>query len=401
MRDKNILLSIGILVAGKKKDVWKCLDSLGHLRERVPCELIITDTGCDEETHNRLAEYADILLDFEWCNDFSAARNTGIRAAHGKWFMFIDDDEWFENTAGLEKFFTGGKYKRYGSGAYKIRNYKDFEGREYLDSWITRLFKLKSDTRFESRIHEMIVPFEGPTAQIDDFVHHFGYLYRTEEEAHAHYLRNKVLLEEMIREDPGNLRWHVHLVQEYMTHGDYEPMLEASKAGLKAAHGNLKPEDRVLLGTFYGGEYLSCYARGMLQEAYDACMEGLADERNTQMCRAFLSLMAAQYCVGEENMDAAQKHMEEYEKNRIWLKENPRQEFFQSNCAFIRNYDTDSNRGIAQRINASLLLDAAKRAIGAGARIEDVAPAIKRAVELDPKLAEDAKTALKGKNNSR
>ena len=41
---KDILLSILILVSGKKKEVWKCLDSLKSLRKNVPSELILTDT---------------------------------------------------------------------------------------------------------------------------------------------------------------------------------------------------------------------------------------------------------------------------------------------------------------------------------------------------------------------
>ena len=50
-------------------------------------------------------KYADQVLHFEWCDDFSAARTTGIDAAKGLWFMWIDSDEWIENPDSMIDFF--------------------------------------------------------------------------------------------------------------------------------------------------------------------------------------------------------------------------------------------------------------------------------------------------------
>ena len=48
MNDKSVVLSISILISGRE-EMRKCLDSLSPLMEKVSCELILVDTGCNEE----------------------------------------------------------------------------------------------------------------------------------------------------------------------------------------------------------------------------------------------------------------------------------------------------------------------------------------------------------------
>ena len=104
MQESNILLSISLLVSGRK-ETKKCLDSLRPLLDQIPSELILTDTGCDAETRALLEQYTDHILEFEWCKDFSKARNVGLKAARGEWFLYLDDDEWFEDTTEIVDFF--------------------------------------------------------------------------------------------------------------------------------------------------------------------------------------------------------------------------------------------------------------------------------------------------------
>ena len=95
---KHILLTISILISNRPDTVRKCLDSVQPLLKAVPSELILTDTGCGEQVRSIIEEYTNHIIQFKWCNDFSKARNVGLKQAKGKWFMFLDDDEWFEDT---------------------------------------------------------------------------------------------------------------------------------------------------------------------------------------------------------------------------------------------------------------------------------------------------------------
>ena len=99
------VLTISLLSSNRKDTIRKCLDSLNTLRERVDSELIIVDTGNNEEMRKIHEEYTDLIIPFTWCNDFSKARNVGLNAAKGEWFLYLDDDEWFIDTVDIEEFF--------------------------------------------------------------------------------------------------------------------------------------------------------------------------------------------------------------------------------------------------------------------------------------------------------
>ena len=94
MAQKKYILTISLLASNRKDTLPKTLASLKPLMDKVSSELIVVDTGCDEDLLEVVRKYTDKIIKFTWCNDFSKARNVGIENAQGDWFMFIDDDEW-------------------------------------------------------------------------------------------------------------------------------------------------------------------------------------------------------------------------------------------------------------------------------------------------------------------
>jgi len=90
------LLSIGIIFKNEIRCLERCLKSFQPLREAIPCEIVMADTGSIDGSRYVAERYADILFDFPWIDDFSAARNAVMDRCSGKWYLSIDADEWLD-----------------------------------------------------------------------------------------------------------------------------------------------------------------------------------------------------------------------------------------------------------------------------------------------------------------
>ena len=161
MNKNHILLSISMLISGRD-EMEKSLNSLLYFKNAFPTEIILVDTGCNAEQRALAEKYADKIINFTWCNDFAAARNVGLKEARGEWFMYLDDDEWFDNPVEIISFFTTGEYKKYKSASYEVRNYLDLEGKSFKTSYPSRMVRREKNTCFIGKIHEYINPFDIP-----------------------------------------------------------------------------------------------------------------------------------------------------------------------------------------------------------------------------------------------
>jgi glycosyltransferase involved in cell wall biosynthesis len=219
-----IRLTISLMVSNRIDTVRKCLSSLKPLLDALPSELIVVDTVGPERSDGSLAvarEFTDKIVRFEWCGDFAAARNAGLERARGEWFLFLDDDEWFEDVSEIINFLKT-EDGRYNTCLYRVRNYKDRGGRNYTDGYAERLVRRSDQLRFEDRIHERLVGTMGDLKTLDAFVHHYGYVFDSQEDFERHSLRNLNSLEKLLEERPGYLRAVVHLAQEYLRCREYE-----------------------------------------------------------------------------------------------------------------------------------------------------------------------------------
>lgn len=284
---KAPVLSISMLVSNGRTDtIKKCMDSLTSLRAAVPSELILVDTGCTDGAIEIAREYADRVISFSWCNDFSAARNAGLRACSGEWFLYLDDDEWFEDTSEIEQFFTSGDYKEYDGAWYLQRNYTDFEGNNYNDFCVGRMNRLTRETTFVGKIHEYLSPAPVKIKRFLAFVHHYGYVYQNEEERQKHLLRNLTLAEEAVAEHPEDIRMCCQLVQEYRSAGRFG---DAEKLCMDTLERKLYPDANPFLQYM-----LTCLPRilaeqGQLQKALETYIELEKTRKLTFLARLLCS----------------------------------------------------------------------------------------------------------------
>lgn len=215
--ENNPILTISILISDREDTVRKCLDSIQPLLQAVPSELILTDTGCGEKVRRIIEEYTEHIIDFTWIRDFSAARNAGLLEAKGKWFMYLDDDEWFEDVQDIIDFFVSGEEQNYSVACYFQRNYTNFKGTDYKDHSVDRILRRVDGLHFEHRVHEEYVGIDNSKKkQLNSYVHHYGYVISTEEQRIKKYMRNEELLQLECQEHPEDMRmWHQLILNQY------------------------------------------------------------------------------------------------------------------------------------------------------------------------------------------
>lgn len=84
-----VTFSLCMIVKNEEKNLARCLASLSDLMD----EIIIVDTGSNDRTKEIAAQYTNMLYDFEWNQDFSAARNFAFSKASMDYIYTADADE--------------------------------------------------------------------------------------------------------------------------------------------------------------------------------------------------------------------------------------------------------------------------------------------------------------------
>lgn len=229
----NIQLTISMLVSDRMETLGKCLASLKPLLRELDSELIVVFTGKNEETLELVRKYTSHIIPFTWCDDFAKARNAGLKEGRGEWFLYIDDDEWFEDTTEIIQFFKSGEYRQYQSAFYVARNYLDFQGKRYSDGGVGRMCRLTPETEFVFPIHENLIPLAEPCKHLSAFVHHYGYARKERfEEKDTRTSRNLPLLLEMYENNPTSPLCCMQLAQEYRSVSEFDSAVEYCRKGL-------------------------------------------------------------------------------------------------------------------------------------------------------------------------
>lgn len=262
-------LTISLLASNRPDTIRRCLDSLHDLMEAVPSELILVDTSKNSEIHEILLEYTDQVYEFEWCNDFAKARNVGLKKAKGEWFMFLDDDEWLVDVEEIIRFFRSSDYNKYACVDHRIRNFLDVDFKRYSECWVTRLYKIVPGSEFRSKVHEYYAPLEGVKKRLYALSYHSGYAFVSKEEQEAHFKRNSLLLFDMIKQEPTNIRWKMQLIQEYASMDKWEELENYCKENIEQLNASqFECVDAEACSIFAG--YV--YALGM-QEKHEQAIE--------------------------------------------------------------------------------------------------------------------------------
>lgn len=149
----GIKLSACLIVKNEQAHLDRCLASIEGLCD----EIVVVDTGSTDGTVEIAKKYGAKVGHFDWCDDFSAARNASLDLATGNWALWIDADE--ELTPESHNAIREALIRPHFGGYFvKIVNLMDddSDANQYVHTPV-RLFRLAPEIRFAGRIHEQVL----------------------------------------------------------------------------------------------------------------------------------------------------------------------------------------------------------------------------------------------------
>lgn len=148
-------ISLCMIVKNEEDVLARCLSSV----EGIFDEIIILDTGSQDKTKEIAAHYTKHVYDYQWIDDFSAARNASFQKASMDYIMWLDADDILlekDRLAMLEL------KKSLDSSIHMVMmKYHvafDGQGNPTMSYFRERLMKRDYGYRWQSPIHEVITP---------------------------------------------------------------------------------------------------------------------------------------------------------------------------------------------------------------------------------------------------
>ncbi|MEQ7049454.1 glycosyltransferase family 2 protein [Paenibacillaceae sp. P-4] len=89
----SITISLCMIVRNEEIALAQCLSSVHNIVD----EIIIVDTGSTDRTKEIAGQYQARIFDFEWIDDFAAARNYAFSQATQEYILWLDADDVIES----------------------------------------------------------------------------------------------------------------------------------------------------------------------------------------------------------------------------------------------------------------------------------------------------------------
>lgn len=160
--------SLCMIVKNEQSVLERCLNSVFGVFD----EIIICDTGSSDSTKSIAEKFTDKIYDFEWCDDFSKARNFAFSKSTGDYNMWLDADDILTNDNRLKLIEL--KHNIAPETDVVMMPYCtafDENGSPTFSFYRERIVKNNGKLLFSGRVHEAITP-TGNIVYSDVEVHH-------------------------------------------------------------------------------------------------------------------------------------------------------------------------------------------------------------------------------------
>ncbi len=163
-------ISLCMIVKNEEEVLARCLESVQPLID----ELIIVDTGSDDETITIARNYTDLIYQIPWEDDFAKARNFAFSKATGDYIMWLDADDSI-SPENAKRFHALKNILLQESPDMVMCPYDTaFDGDTPLFTFYReRLVKNGAGLKWQGRVHECIAP-HGKVIRSEFRVFHLG-----------------------------------------------------------------------------------------------------------------------------------------------------------------------------------------------------------------------------------
>jgi len=233
-RSGHRTLTLAMIVKNESERLPECLASVKPIVD----EIVVVDTGSSDDTVEVARSQGARTVTYDWCDDFSAARNESLRHATGDWILMLDADEVIAESD-LPRVRVFVDTDEFDAVQFVLANYCDecdsmwwtpvegtralsrgFSG--YIRVPLVRMWRNRPEYRFRGRVHETIVgsirEARGAIAETDILIHHYGKDARRAEKS-ALYLR---LGERNVSEHPNDPKACSDLATQFKEVGRWE-----------------------------------------------------------------------------------------------------------------------------------------------------------------------------------
>ncbi len=249
-------LSVIMIVKNEATCLAECLQSVAAIAD----EIVIGDTGSDDDTVAIAQQFGARVIDVPWTDDFSAARNETIRAATGDWLLHLDADEALddENASAIRQIVDNETEAE--AVELTLLNYcndihawrwtpvdpahpmtRGFAG--CLPVGLLRLFRRDRGFAYREAVHENITASvlarKGKIATSSIAIHHYGYECEPEQRSRKAQLYLKLARKKRAAH-PDDLKCLHDLAEQAMACGETREAEEACRAALALAPGNVE-----------------------------------------------------------------------------------------------------------------------------------------------------------------
>lgn len=261
-------LSACLIVKNEKDHIKDVLSSLAGFDE-----IIVCDTGSHDNTVELAKEFTDkVFTDYEWADDFAAARNHALSKCTGDWVLSIDGDEVLEE-GGIGKIRAIIEKATVEQSTFSVEMTAKGSGQKHN---LPRFFRNDGSVQWVGVAHETLSPIQ---ANRTDIVITYGY-------STAHALdpdRMMRILAKQVSSPEGTPRDLYYYAREFWYRKDYVQSERLFRKYTQIASWIPEKADAFL----YMARCLFILQRG--DEAREACLEAIVLNPDFKEALLFMS----------------------------------------------------------------------------------------------------------------